>query len=218
MATEVEICNLALSNIRSQGINSLTEGSLQAQQCALKYPILRDFLLSDMEWNFSQSIAPLAPLTIEVFGWSNVYQYPTDCLYNDRLILNYSANSADVGGMISRPRYADDPYLPDLAAQVQYKVMNIDGQRVIVSNDAGLRASYRKRVSDTSVYSSQFVLALSWLLASDIAIPIVGGELGRALRKESLEIYSAYKDAAAVNDMNEEYSPPIESDFITVRR
>ena len=45
MASEVEICNLALSNIRAGSINSLTEGSLQAQICKLKYPILRDLCI-----------------------------------------------------------------------------------------------------------------------------------------------------------------------------
>ena len=42
MASEIDICNLALGHIRAGTINSLDEGSVQAKQCKLKYPIMRD--------------------------------------------------------------------------------------------------------------------------------------------------------------------------------
>ena len=46
MTSVVDICNLALSNIRAGSINNIDEVSLQAQQCKLKYPFMRDRLLT----------------------------------------------------------------------------------------------------------------------------------------------------------------------------
>ena len=85
MASEIEICNLALSNIRAGSINSFTEGSLQAQQCNLKYSILRNRVLKE-SWGFNHKIRALSVLTTEVFNWVYAYQYPTDCLKINRLV------------------------------------------------------------------------------------------------------------------------------------
>ena len=80
MASDVEICNIALSNIRAGSINSLDENSLQAQQCKLKYALLRDRMLTEVPWTFNRKIRALSVLTTEIFNWAYAYQYPTDCL------------------------------------------------------------------------------------------------------------------------------------------
>lgn len=217
MTTEVEICNLALSNIRSQGINSLAESSLQAQQCKLKYPIMRDMLIREHGWSFTKAVKPLALLSgSTVFNWAYVYQYPSDCITIDRVIINYQLNSP-TDGLAPRARFESDYYPPDLGRQVQYKVMNIDGNKVVVSNDADLRIEYRRRETDTTLYDSMFIAALSWLLAAEVALPIVGGEAGRALRSDAMTVYQGYLASAMANDTNEGFTPTPESEFVTVR-
>ena len=89
MASEVEICNLALSNIRAGSINSLNEGSVQAQLCKLKYPILRDRCLREIPWQFNHKIRALAPVTTDIFNWGYAYSYPVDCLKIHRLVGSY---------------------------------------------------------------------------------------------------------------------------------
>ena len=81
MASEIEICNLALGNIRAGSINSFTEGSIQAQQCNLKYSIIRDRCLREIVWSFNRKIEALATLSsVTIFNWAYAYQYPSDCL------------------------------------------------------------------------------------------------------------------------------------------
>lgn len=213
MTSEVEICNLALSNIRSTGINSLTESSLQAQQCKLKYPICRDVALSAADWGFSNKVVPLALLTATQFNWKYAYAYPTDCLYINKLVPNYETFAQGV----SNPYDVLSPNNPDLTQGVPYKVTTIDGVKAIVSNSADLRIDYRSRVTNTNLFDMQFVQALSQLIASEVAIPIVGAETGRALRKDALSLYQAYLASATADSMNQRYSSVQDSEFITVR-
>lgn len=222
MASEVGICNMALSKIRAGSINSLTEASLQAQQCKLWYPFCRDFLLEDNPWGFATKIAPLAVLGSEdIHNWVYVYQYPSDCLYIERLILNYERYDSDVttntGAL--RHRLIEDLYTPDLGAQVRYEIFNVEepNGKVIAANEPELLIEYRFRVTDPNRFTMAFIEALAAYLASKIAIAIVGAELGRQFRKDALDEYVMLLSAAVSNSKNEEYIEPVDSDFILVR-
>jgi len=211
----VDICNLALSNIRAGSINSLTESSLQAQQCSLKYPVIRDFLLRAHNWQFAHYIEPLALLTSDVFNWSYTYQYPTDCLGINRLIPNVEMFTQTDSNY--RPRRIEDMYGPDLDRQIKYEVAVVDGVKVILANEAALRVDYRARVEDTSLFDPIFVMAFSWYLAAELAEPIIGGDKSSGLRSAAIAMYQQHVTTAEVEDANEQYSEQPQSDFITVR-
>ena len=216
MASEVGIANLALSNIRAGSINSFDEASLQAQQCRLKYPFVRDMLLRDSPWQFSHMIKPLTLLPDSVFGFAFAYQYPSDCLYINRLVLNWS--DVEAGNRALSTRYYDRGlYGPNLDQQVEYKIFNVDNKRVIATDQAEVRIDYRGKVTDPNLFDSTFILALSHLLAAEIAIPIIGMEGGRAARSDAMQLYEAYMSAAMASNMNEQYHSPTDSEFITER-
>jgi hypothetical protein len=218
MTSEVEICNLALSHIRAGSINSLTESSVQAQQCKLKYPILRDQMLQDAPWQFNRSIKALAVLTDTLFNWIYVYQYPTDCLYVNRLILDFAEVSSDTTTSAISSRYYDRGLpRPDLDRQVEHKIYNIDGNRVIASNECNLRIDYRKRVEDPNLFNVNFIMGLSHMLAAELSIPLVGIDKGRALRSDELKIYQSYVDSGIENELNEQFTHIPDSDFINIR-
>ncbi len=218
VTSEVEICNLALSNIRAGSINSLTESSLQAQQCNLKYKFMRDRLLTELPWSFNHKIRALSLLTDDIFNWNYAYQYPVDCLKINRLIGEYEQLSNTDSDVISR--LIDSQLLPinDIRRQVPYEVFNVNDNKVIGSNESNLRIGYAVKVTDPNLFSTDFVLTLSHLLSSELAIPIIGAEVGRALRSDSLQIYKEYLNTAMVNDLNEQYSEPALSEFETIRR
>ena len=217
MASEVEICNMALSNIRAGSINSFNESSLQAQQCKLKYPYMRDMLLSDAPWNFAHRIDALALLTDDLFNWVYAYQYPSDCLYINKLILNFE-EFGDTGDGVTRARHIEDVYAPDLGRQVKYEVQNVDDNRVIAANEPELKISYRKKIIDPNLFSSLFIQAFVQLMSSELAIPVVGAEVGRQLRADALQLYKQYLLEATASTMNEGYTEVRDSDFIMVRR
>lgn len=218
MSSEVEICNLALSNIRAGSINSLNEGSLQAQICTLKYPIVRDMLLTEIPWGFAHKIVGLALLTTEVFNWTYAYQYPVDCLKINRLVgaqeelLNANAD------VISR--MLDSQLLPlsDMRPQVSYEIFNFSDNKIIATNKSDLRIDYVAKVTDPNLFTMPFILALSHLLSSEISIPIVGVENGRQLRSDSLQMYKEYLATAEADDINEQHFAPRLSELETIRR
>ena len=217
MTSEVEICNIALSNIRASSINSLNESSIQAEICKLKYPIMRDRCLREGPWMFNRKIMPLASVTTEVFNWAYAYSYPLDCLKIRRMIGAYEeipAGSADVAS-----RILDSRVLPNKGyrRQIPYEVFNFDDEKVIGSDQPDLRIDYAAKITDPNIFSDDFVMALAYLLSAELAIPIVGAELGRALRGDSLQIYGTYLATALALDQNDQYLTPKESEYVTVR-
>lgn len=217
MTSEVEICNLGLSNIRAGSINSLTESSLQAQQCKLKYPILRNRLLKET-WGFNHKIRTLAVLTTEIFNWAYAYQYPTDCLKINRLVGAYEELSNADADVVSR--LLDSQLLPirDTQPKTPYELFNFDDNKVIGANEADLRIDYTAKITAPNLFSDDFVMALSHLLASELAIPLIGAEVGRQLRSDSLQMYKEYLHAAIADDMNEGDYEPALSEYETARR
>jgi hypothetical protein len=218
MSSEVEICNLGLSNIRGGSINNFDEGSLQAQLCKLKYPIMRNRCLAELPWGFCRKIKPLATVTTEIFNWAYAYQYPVDCLKIHRLIGAYEELSNFDADIISR--LIDSQLLPvsEARRKIPYEVFNFDDKKTIGANEAELRVGYSAKVTDPNLFDTDFIMALSHLMSSELAIPIVGGEIGRQFRSDSLQLYKAYLHSAIASDMNEQVDPPAESEYVTVRR
>ena len=67
MASEVDICNLALGHLGDNAtVSSISppEGSAQAEHCARFYPLARDALLEMGYWNFAMRRVALAQLTM----------------------------------------------------------------------------------------------------------------------------------------------------------
>ena len=82
MATsEVELCNLAMSELGDDPITALTDASRRATLCSLLYPDTRDILLDQVLPNFAVKRAQLAQLVASpVSGYAFAYQLPSDCL------------------------------------------------------------------------------------------------------------------------------------------
>ncbi len=218
MSSEVEICNLALSDIRAGSINSLDEGSLQAQECKLKYPILRDRVLTELPWGFNRKIEALAVLTTEIFNWAYAYQYPVNCLKIHRLVGAHEELLNADADVVSR--LLDSQLLPlrDLRTQTPYEVFNFSDNKTIGANEAELRIDYVAKITDPNLFTSDFILALSHLMGAEMAIPLVGVKEGRELRKDSLALYKSYLDAATANDLNDQFDTPALSELETTRR
>ena len=217
MTSEVDICNIALSNIRAGSISSLTETSLPAQVCNLKYNILRDRCLREIPWTFNHKIKPLSLLTTEVFNWAYAYQYPVDCLKINRLVGSYEELPSGSTDLISQCIDTTVLSTKVLRKQIPYEVFNFDNNITIGSDQTDLYIDYSAKITDTNLFDDDFIMALSHLISSEVAIAIVGGEIGRSFREDSLTLYRGYLASAMSKSMNDQYLEPSESEFITVR-
>lgn len=165
-----------------------------------------------MPWQFNRKIAPLAVLDIEIFNWGVAYQYPVDCLSILRLV----GEQEQVEDGVHRRTY-DELHIEYRRSDTPYEVFNFDNNKVIGCNSTNMRIDYAAKVENPDLFSDDFILALSHLLASELAIPIVGAEQGRALRSDSLSLYNEYLTSAMASDHNDHHNMTTESEFVTIR-
>lgn len=145
MASEIDISNRALALLGQKPIASFADPNNVAEQCAQLYPAARDKCLEDRKWSFALSRDILAPLVITPkFGYANQFQVPSDCL-----ILR-SVDGPDQNGTLHWVREGDK----------------------ILSDAGEIYITYSKSIENPDLYTNGFVEALTFKLASDLAMPI----------------------------------------------
>jgi hypothetical protein len=156
MASEVDICNLALSHIgASATISSLTEQSEEAFHCNLLYADTRDTLLRAHPWGFATRHLALSDVGSPPGNWSYRYSYPNDCLFI-REILQVTDNG--------------DPIEYEVALSDAYN------SRVILTNQESATLIYTYKATNTLVFDPMFVTSLAWKIASEVAMPLTRDE------------------------------------------
>lgn len=184
MASEVDICNVALAHIGdSATVASIDppEGSAQAEHCQRFYPIARDSLLEMHEWSFATKRVALAMLGNPTTEWAYCYAAPNNLL-NTIAVLDPAA-ADDTSVALAMPSawvetpipfggvYTPQPYVLESAD---------DGTSVIYTNQPNAVLRYTARVTDTTKFSPLVVETLGWALAGLLAGPVVKGEAGSA--------------------------------------
>ena len=87
MATQIDIAREALAQIGTRStIASLEDGSAEATYINLLYYPIRDFLLTEGDYDFSRSSIPLVESGDPNPPWAYSYEYPTDALRIRQLI------------------------------------------------------------------------------------------------------------------------------------
>mgnify|MGYP001585139183 FL=1 len=180
MASVVEICNLALGHIGDAAeITAIVppDGSAQAAQCAKYYPIARVECLSDHNWGFAKRRQLLAELSATApSGWERWYTIPNPYLVARQVV----AQSYDT--------------------PIKFEIEGDDtGGTVVLTDVETAELWYTTDVVDTTKFPAKFVHALSWLLASFLAIPLTRKT---AIKKAAYEQYLMVMGSAAAIDAN----------------
>ena len=204
MATEVDICNLALAHLGDDAtIASLNppEGSAQAEKAARFYPIARNTLLEMHTWNFAAKRGNLALTTNSLDQWDYAYVAPADMMSPVAIISPTAQNdyatrmsSGDTpGGITSNysPTIVAGHYTPQ-----QFAIEGI----YIYTNQENALLRYQSLVTDSTTFSPLFVVTLSWHLASMLAGPIIKGDQGMKQSKQCQEMMRAYLTSAKQQD------------------
>jgi len=143
MASEVQICNVALSRLGEDPIISLTEDSKAGRACNLVFTDIRDSLLRAHPWNFAVARASLAQLTTTpVYGFNYEYQLPTDCLK----VLKTDPEGDDID-------------------------FKIEGRKLL-TDEATINILYISRVTDPVQYDPIFMEVFSAKLAAELAVSL----------------------------------------------
>ncbi len=217
MSSEVDIANLSLSHLGDDAtIASLDppEGSAQAEHCARFYPIARDALLEMHTWNFATRRINGAEVDALGTGWQYAYAVPTDALHvfaiippgaiDDYTAPNLSGTYTLSDGSLATPL----PGHSIIQTQPFALESNEDGETIIVTNQSQAVIRYVIRITDTTRFSPLFTTALTWLLASYVAGPIIKGKEGRDEAKRCLQMVTYWLGEARKSDSQQRNVQP----------
>ena len=204
MATEIDICNLALAHLGDDAtIASLSppEGSAQAEKAARFYPIARNTLLEIHTWSFASKRGNLALTTNSLDQWDYAYAAPADMMSPVAIISPSSQND-----YATRMSAGDTPggitsnYAPTIVAgQYTPQQFAVEGD-LIYTNQEDAMLRYQAYITDPSLFSPLFVITLSWHLASMLAGPVIKGDQGAAEAKRCTQMMAGYLTQAKQAD------------------
>lgn len=185
MASQVEICNLALTHIGVKSISSMTEPSEPARKLNLVYPTARDAALRAHDWSFASQEVALAEVANEsVLAWDYLYKYPASCvavreLYNPNMI---GGGPEPLTRFDAELGFARDRSTTRVPIKFQELLSPQSNQKAIGTNLPSAYARFTFQVTDPSLYDASFVTAFSYLLASMLAQHLAGNpDLGKGL-------------------------------------
>lgn len=159
MASVVSICNLALSNVGKANITALNEQSAEARACNQFYEHARNTLLAAFDWSFARKIAAMGAVANDKAGeWKAAYSLP-----NDRLKVRWIRPQYDEAAKRIRPEHYQRAELA-IPFELQGETLYSD------LTPCFLR--YTFRLTDPTKFSDLFIDALSWHLASYLAMPL----------------------------------------------
>jgi len=206
MSTDIQICNLALARLLTDGfITSLSDTTSsvakQSALCALLYPMVRDAILQSYRWNFAERRA-----TLTVYGtqdgtpasptnWGFSYLCPTDCIM-PREIVGYRNPTMDQ----TIPFEFGTEVVTSVSTQMIYTDME----------DAEL--AYTAQITETGVYPPMVVSAIAWALAIELNGPLSKKQDPNMLRASfQLELGRAI----ALDNAARKPDKPNDSPFVT---
>lgn len=190
-ASATAIANLALSHLGiSTVLSDITTGTtVPDTQCNLHYAICRDEMLRAAQWAFAKKRASgsgkteLTSSSTYYGHWTFSYTYPTDCLMMRRIVWD------EVREARIDHRQSIIPYV-------------IDQNKVYTDQDDAI-FEYTMQYTTVTGFPVDFVMALSYLLASRIAAAVTGGDPFR-LTDKAMRLYKLAYGIASKNNINEE--------------
>ena len=149
-----DICNMALSIVSRQRIDSLEDTSEEAKACAIYYEHTRQRLLKMYNWGFARHMEKLALRNQQIPGWDFCYGYPSDCLTVQLVFDEDNARQREM-------------------ERQDFQIVTLTGNDKVIATDVPFAwAEYTFDVKNTESFSPEFLEALTRMLAANLAIPL----------------------------------------------
>lgn len=197
MTDKTFIANMALGHIRAGSISSFEDVSINGNNVRTFYDIARQATLESYDWSFARKRKSLALLVENAPDmWANRYEYPTNCI---------------------RARYIATPGVRRPINPIPFDVELDDAgtSRTILTDQEKAILVYTMDVDNPTLFSIGFVDALSWRLASYLAVPCAGRADDE---KRCFQWWTMLTSVAETNDANEgQADKEPDGEFITAR-
>ncbi len=203
MASVVNICNMALSHIGSDArVSSISppDGSVEAGHCATFYDQARTEMLEPGTWAFTLARATLASITNPSSAWAYAYAKPSDCLRPLRVLTPSVGVTVFTQDAVTLATNDSDTANFEIEGSTLY------------SNEPDAVLLYVRDITDSTRFTASFVSALSYLLASYLAGPIIKGsegmKIGDAMRQRAMSLADVSATASAnASSTQTEFTP-----------
>jgi hypothetical protein len=183
----VEIVNIALARLGDSPIQGLTEGSVPANMATVFYEPSRRAVLRDFNWNFALRTARLAKLQQPGSGFRYAFSLPADCL---RVVSLLGSTERGTGpGFVVR-----------------------SGNLLTDKEDAEIEYIYD--CQDPALFDDKFIEALSYKLASELAMPVKGSP---ELMGNYMNVYQAFVEQAATLSSEERRPELLDNPYLEAR-
>ena len=186
MASKTEIANLALTHL-GVGVeiaNIDTEKSEEASAARRVYNTALDVILKEAPWPFATRVTTLALVEEEpTTEWLYSYRYPVDCVELRRILSGV------------RQDYRQ--------SQAKYHIASDASGFLIYTDEEDAQVEYTVRMDNPHIYSADFTLAFSYLLAALMAPRLTKGDPFK-LGERAFFMYERTLSRAIANATNEE--------------
>lgn len=157
----IGMCNMALSFVGGNSIVSLTDDTIEAEECNRFYDIARTYCLENRDWTFAASTRQLAkdatPASTE---FANSFSLPSDCL-----VVREVSDSAD------------------LRSRIKYQ----KNGNTIVTDESTVYVKYTKNITNTSLFSPSFQTAVAHKLGEFLSPKITGDKVLKQTLQQNSE-------------------------------
>lgn len=194
MASQVEICNQALTKLGAARITSITDDTKQARALNAIYTVKLEAELAAHPWTFAIKRVELpASATAPAYGWARAFPMPADYLALVEVGENYVFYETDTGPL--------------------FQVEGSDsGMQLLTDEASPLQVRYIRRITNPGLYPALFVEALACRLAAEVC-----EELTQSLSKREAawnERRQAIREARRVNSIEQPPRKPPASSWV----
>jgi hypothetical protein len=189
MASDVDICNIALNALGASNIISLTEDSKAARLCNQRYTFVRDSVFRNHPWNcLIQRVGLARDLETTAYEFSFQYTLPS----NPFCLRVLDVENEELGSIV---------YV-------------IEGRKLL-TDEGSINLRYVGLVTDPNQYDALLVETIAAALASELAYPIANSN---SLQAQLYELYLEKLRAARYVDATEGIADTIlATDFTDAR-
>jgi hypothetical protein len=159
-------------------------------------------------WGFTTCRGTLAAVNNPSTTWLYAYAVPSGMIHALAVLPSDALDDYTENWAQQQPSLYPEPNYSNPAAnfytpQPFATEIVADGSMIILTNVASAVLRYTRAASDPTQFPALFVMALSYLLASMLAGPILKGDAGSAKSKEMLGLSQVYMAQAEGSDADE---------------
>lgn len=201
----IDVANKALAILgASPNVTALEppNATVEARQCAVFLPEVRDWLLQSHAWTFATRRVAPKPVTAPVSTWAYVYAVPADLLYPTAVLDPTSTDDLQVRAILTSDPYRRPPTSTWLANASQPMRIETDqeGNRLLRTSQENATLIYIARNVPFELWDPLVLRAAGYALAHCLAGGIIKGKTGAAVGERHLQMALALLQQAAAQN------------------